>query len=239
MYNFMLKTLGIIDARYTTETQRQTAGRRLEGKSVLEWVARETTDCMQLSGVIILTNDLPENDFVVNLAPSDVPVHRTAVGDHLRALADTLEKYPAESCVWIASDWPFLDATLVDKLVVGAEKQECDFASFQGIEGPVNQGYPTGLLPIWFRTSALFEADRHARKVEHRECPCRYFLSRSHKYRSISLAPPARKSETPLCFRIDGAEDWENALELFDAMKGEDFHFEKIADFMSQYSNKA
>jgi spore coat polysaccharide biosynthesis protein SpsF (cytidylyltransferase family) len=235
----MLKTLGLIDARYMDVGQRQTACRRLEGKSVLEWVARETTECMQLSGVIILTNDHQENDFVLELAPSDIPVYRSGAKDTLRALADALEQYPAESCVWIASNWPFLDSTLVDKLVVCAEKQQCDFASFYGEQGPVNHGLPTGLLPVWFRSKAVFEADRRSRNQEERQCPCRYFLSRSKKFHSVSLRPPEALQENPLCFRIDGAEDWENALDLFDAFEGEEFKCEKIAHFMSQHPNRS
>lgn len=235
----MLRTLGIVDARYLNESQRQTARRRLQGKSVLEWVVREITDCQQLNGVIVLTDENDANDFVLALTPSDVPVFRTRGKDSLRALAEVLENYPAESCVWIASDWPFLDATLLDKLVVSAEKKECDFASFHGSEGPVNNGYPTGSLPLWFRTHSLFHADRHAKKKSERDCPCRYFLSRSKQFCIISLTPPSAKNEDCLCFRIDGAEDWEKALELFDALEGEDFRFEKIAHFMNQLPFKA
>ncbi len=60
----MFRTLGIVKGALLTERQRHHLARRLEGKSVLEWVVRQVTDCELLSGVVVLADEGSEGDTV-------------------------------------------------------------------------------------------------------------------------------------------------------------------------------
>ncbi|MDR1270258.1 MAG: hypothetical protein LBK82_12110, partial [Planctomycetaceae bacterium] len=79
----MNKTIGIVKGTLLTEKQHRHVARRLEGKSVLEWVVRQMTDCELLNGVVVAAEEGSNGEMVRQLTPIDVPVFSSSARDTL------------------------------------------------------------------------------------------------------------------------------------------------------------
>lgn len=159
----MLKTLGIVQACFEQESVRGKVARRLHGKTVLEWVVRRVTDCTRLDGVIVLTNDAPENAMVRDAVPLDVPVVVGTQADALGRFVAALERYPAESAVRIRAESPFVDPGLIDRLITTAEAHpDFDYIGYRLQDGRPAILSPVGVYAEWFRSVALRRSARKA-----------------------------------------------------------------------------
>ncbi|MDR3182143.1 MAG: NTP transferase domain-containing protein [Planctomycetaceae bacterium] len=217
----MLNTLGIVKGVLLTNKQRHHVARRLEGKSVLEWVVRQMTDCELLDGVVVVTDDGANGDLIRQLSPIDVPVFSTAANDTASAVADTLEHYSAESCVLIGADWPFLDPTLIDKLVRAARQiPQCDYAAYQYANEIFSAGRPYGLFPEYYRSASIRKLAAKTDDSIHRQLPGTFFLDNAEKYR-VELLPIAGGLDKieDVRFTFDDEGDWDNILELHNALE--------------------
>ena len=232
----MLKTLGIVDACYGSDCSRSKAARKLGGKSVLEWVVRRATDCQQLDGVLVVTSAAPENRFVVDLVPRDVPVFVGRQPDGLGCLVAALSEYPAEAVVRICPDCPFIDSFLIDRLVIDAEKDpECDYASYCSRNGQLAVLSPVGVYAEWFRSAALRRAAKKARTATHRDHVTRYVHSHPEKFSIHLIHVPARIDRDDVRLTVDIEEDWEHTLAIFEALGPDELDWQRIADLLDHH----
>ncbi len=228
----MLKTLGIVDACFRSPAARSGASRKLGGKSVLEWVVRRVTDCQQLSGVIVVVSDDPENQFVSKLVPADVPVYAPRKPDPLGCLAAALGEYPAEAAVRIGTAYPFVDPQLIDRLVIAAEaRAEWDYVGYCSRDGRPAILSPAGVYVEWFRPEALRRAVRRARETLDREQPTRYLYSHPEKFRVRLIPVPEQIDREDVRLRVDMEEDFDHAVAIFEAL-GPELDYQRIADLL-------
>jgi spore coat polysaccharide biosynthesis protein SpsF len=230
----MLNTLGIVKGTLLTDRQRHHVARRLEGKSVLEWVVRQMTDSVLLDGVVVVTDGGPGGNLVRQLSPSDVPVHPTRAEDTATAVQDTLEHFSAESCVLIGADWPFLDSELIDRLIRSARKTEnCDYAAYQFMNEIFSAGRPYGLFPEWYRSSSIRKLASKTEDPIHRQLPGTFFLDNQSTYKVATLRIPAGLDNVEsMKFTYDDEEDWDNIVELHDALKLEVLDCQKVGHLL-------
>jgi len=216
----MLNTLGIVKGALLTDKQRHHVARHLEGKSVLEWVVRQMTDSVLLDGVVLVAEEGTHGDLVRKLSPCDVPVWSTKAQDTATAVQDTLEHFPAESCILIGADWPFLDSELIDRLIRAARRTEgCDYAAYQSMNEIFSAGRPYGLFPEWYRSGSIRKLASKTKDPIHRQLPGTFFLDNQDTYRSVTIQIPAgldRPEE--MRFSFDDEDDWDNILELRNAL---------------------
>ena len=200
---------------------------------MLEWVVRRATDCQQLDGVIVATSDVPENYFVGELTPLDVPVFRAQETAPLGCLAAACEEYPAESIVCIGATAPFVDPELIDRLVSAAgNSNDYDYLGYCSRDGKPAIHSPLGVSAEWIRSDALRSAVRRARSSTDREHPTRYLYSHPERYRIRLLPVPDEIDREDVRLSVDMEEDWENALAIFDALGPEEFDWQRIADLL-------
>lgn len=229
----ILKTLGVVDACFGTHRCRSKAARKLGGKSVLEWVVRRATESMQLDGVIVVTRDVPENRFVANLVPMDVPVHMGGEADALGCMAIALETYRAEAIVRICGECVFVDPILLDRLVVSAQAQsDCDYMSYCSRDGRPAILSPVEVYGEWVRTSALHQAAQRATSSLDRDNPTRYVYSHSEKFNVRLLPAPAQIDRDDMRLTVDIEEDWENTVVIFEALGPDQLDWQRIADLL-------
>jgi len=219
----MLGTLGIINGLLVTEHQRRQASRSLNGKPVLEWVARQMTDSCCLDGVIIVTDNSEENAFIQMLAPLDVPVFVARTNETLKALTESLETFPAETSVLIGMDWPLIDSMLVDRLIRAAKENSlCRYAAYRFECSCFAAGRPFGMFPEWYRSQALHEANRKATDPIHRKFPGLYFLESCPSDALERIPAPSELDREDIRLTVEDEEDWEHVVQIFDAMGSED-----------------
>ena len=230
----MLKTLGIVKGALLTDKQRRHLARCLEGKSVLEWVVRQMTDCELLSGVVVVADDGQKGDIVRDLTPNDVPVFTTGAPDTLDLLLQVIDRFPVESCVFIGSDWPFIDPTLIDQLVRTAEQEpDCDYAAYQFTNDVFSVGRPYGLFPEWYRAAAIRKAAKKLDDQVHRQLPGSFFLDNQAEYVVELLPAPTGLDRDDLRFSFDDEQDWDNIVDLHDAIGLEVLDCRKMSALLS------
>ena len=236
----MLNTLGIVKSVLLTEKQRHHLARRLEGKTVLEWVVRQMTDSELLNGVVVVTEEGPRGELVRVLAPCDVPVYSTRATDTVAAVQDTMEHFSAESCILIGADWPFLDSELIDRLIRTAQKTEnCDYAAYQFMNDVFSAGRPYGLFPEWYRISAIRELASKADDPIYRQLPGTFFLDNKDSYCVATLQIPAGLDGVEeMKFTFDDEEDWDNILELHSALNLEVLDYTKVVNLLDSRCGK-
>jgi len=228
----MLKTLGIVEACYRSVPARSKASRRLGGKSVLEWVVRRATDCQRLSGVIVVTSDDVENQFLTKLVPLDVPVFAAKRPDPLACLDAALEEYTPDAAVRIGTDYPFIDSTLIDRLVITAETHpECDYVGYCSRDGRPAVHSPVGVYAEWFRVAALRRAARRAKAPSDREQPTRYLYSHPEKFRLRLIPVPEQIDRDDVRLCVDIEEDFDHAVAIFEAL-GPELDYQRIANLL-------
>ena len=230
----MLNTLGIVKGVLLTEKQRHHLARRLEGRSVLEWVVRQMTDSELLNGVVVVTEEGQRGELVRLLAPSDVPVYETKAQDTATAVQDTLEHFSAESCVLIGADWPFLDSELIDRLVRTAQKTDkCDYAAYQFMNDTFSAERPYGLFPEWYLGSSIKKLVSLSSDSIHRQLPGTFFLDNKNSYCVATLQMPAGLDRVEeMRFTFDDEGDWDNILELHSALNLEVLDYTKVGSLL-------
>jgi len=228
-----MKTLGIVQACFRDASSRNNVLRRLRGKSVLEWVVRRVTDSTRLDGVIVVTDDAPENCLVRAAVPADVPIFVGRQPDTLGRFVAALEQFPAEAAVRVRADNPFVDPGLIDRLIrTAGEHEECDYVSYCSRDGRPAILSPVGVYAEWFRVRALRHSARMARLLEDRQEVTRYLYSHPEEFRIRLLAAPSQIDRDDVRLIVDRSEDWEHALAIFDALGWEEFDWQRIANLL-------
>jgi len=233
----MLKTLGVVDACFTSTGSMMGACRRLGGKPALEWIIRKMTDCQQLDGVLVVTNDAAHNRIIERLVPLDIPVFMTnETQDALDRLVDILEEYPTKALVRVCCDYPFLDPVLVDRLVTDAEvHSECDYVTYCLRDGRPAVLSSLGLYVEWFRADALRRASREARYPEHREDASYYLRSHPEAFTLRMLPAPPVFDRPDMCLSLASEDDWEQMLTIFEVLGPDGLEWQRIADLLDRH----
>jgi spore coat polysaccharide biosynthesis protein SpsF len=230
----MLNTLGIVKGALLTDRQRHHVARRLEGKSVLEWVVRQMTDSELLDGVVVIAEEGPRGDLIRRLSPVDVPVYSTKTLDTTAAVQDTLEHFSAEACVLIGADWPFLDSELIDRLIRTAQRTEnCDYAAYQFMNEVFSAERSYGFFPEWYRSNSIRKLASKSSDPIHRQMPGTFFLDNKDVYRVAMLQLPAGLDRMEdMRHNFTGEEDWDSILELHSALGIEVLDSSKVGSLL-------
>ena len=229
----MLRTLGVVQACFTSQEYRRIASRRLGGKSVLEWVVRRVTDSMRLDGVIVVACDAVEHRFISDLVPLDVPVFAGTHADPLKRFSRALEEYPAEAVVCVRGDNPLIDPGLIDQLVATADAHpQCDYVSYCLRDGRPAILSPVGIYAEWFRTSALHKAARVAKRPADREGVTRYIYSHPEKFTIRLIPAPPAIDRDDVRLSVSNQEDWEHVQAIYEALGPEAIDWQGIAHLL-------
>ncbi|MGO9111064.1 MAG: cytidylyltransferase domain-containing protein [Thermoguttaceae bacterium] len=230
----MLKTLGIVQASFSSPVFRANALRRLRGKSLLEWVIRRVTDSMRLDGVIVVACDSLDHPTLCRFVPMDVPIVQCRAPDMLTRFAQALEQYRAEAVVRIQGDNLFIDPALIDRLVVAAEAIDgCDYAGYGSRDGSPAALSPVSVYAEWFRSKALCRAHRSASDPDDRQQVTRYIYTRPKKFRVHWIPAPGEIDRDDVRLTIANDDDWDNALDIVEALGPEALEWQRIAGFLS------
>jgi spore coat polysaccharide biosynthesis protein SpsF len=228
-----MKTIGIVNACCGCATPQAKAARRLGGKSILEWVARRATDCLRLDGVIVMVDGSPASREVATLVPLDIPVFVARQPDVLACVGAALGEYPAESAVLIGGDELFVDAALLDRLVITAEEHpECDYVSYRGRDGRPAVLSPVGVYGEYVRAAALHVAVGKAKLAADRQHATRYIYSHPERFNIRLIQAPAQIDRDDLRLSVDMEEDWDHAVAIFEALGPEELYWQRIADLL-------
>jgi spore coat polysaccharide biosynthesis protein SpsF len=231
----MLKNLGIVQANFHSPRFRSLVMRKLDGRSLIEWVIRRVTDAMRLNGVIVVASGVEDREMVHRLIPHDIPIFFGQSEDSLALIAKAVEQYPAEGVVRVDGDNPFVDPCLIDRLVTTAEAMpNSDYVGFALRDGRPAFGSPVSIYAEWFRMGAVWKAHRAASDESERGHAARYLLSHPEKFNIRLIPAPAAIDRDDVRLTVDIEEDWDHVLAIVEALGSEGLDWQRIARLLDQ-----
>ncbi|MGL4942661.1 MAG: NTP transferase domain-containing protein [Thermoguttaceae bacterium] len=230
------RILGVVKGVLLTERQRTSLQRRIDGRSVLEWVIRQVSDAEQLDGVVLLTDSDYDAEVVRRFAPSDVPVAIADAMDTLSCLRHVVDQFPADSYVFLGADWPFVDPAIIDQLVSASRRDaEYHYVAFRFANECFSIHRPFGLFPEWYSAAAIRSAHTHALDKVHRNLPGTFFIDNAADYRIEMLPAPLLLDRLDTRLTVATEEDWENAMMLHEAMGNDVCDLAKVSVVLKEH----
>ncbi len=231
-----MATLGIIQAGHAAAHPHRHAARKLGGKSLLERVVRQVTDCEQLDHVIVLCGDSSRDAALAELVPPDVPVFSSKGASAASRLADAVDEFQPDAVVRVCADTPFIDPVLIDRLVIAAaENPSCDYISYCLRDGRPAILSKVGFFAEWYRVGALRMACRACKKnrrLSQAGDPTRHIVAHPEQFNVRLLAAPESLDRDDVRLTVDSEEDWENAQVIFEALGPERLDWRAIAQLL-------
>jgi spore coat polysaccharide biosynthesis protein SpsF len=230
-----LKTLGIVQACHVAPPAHDKVGRKLGGKTLLEWVVRRATDCQRLDRVVILLGDTPGERELGRLAPPDIEVFVGPEPDALARFAALVASHAAQGVIRICADNPFVDPVLIDRLVTtAAAHPESDYISYVAGDGRPTILSPMGPFAEWCSAQAIQNAQRRATRPADRRDVTGFLYNRPHDFQIRLIQLPSKFDGADLRFRIDGQEDWECIQVIHEALGPEEWDWTQLAGLLDR-----
>lgn len=234
----MATTIAVVEVVHRSPWARENVNRKLAGLTLLEWVVRRLKDCQQLDAVVVM---LPANKQVQVLAdqvPPDVPTISPLGADPLSRFNSLLERYRPKNIVRVASDNPFLDPALVDRLITTAESHPtCDYISYCSQSGRRSVLTSLGLVAEWCSADALRQAEYEAVTAEEREDVTSYIRNHPEKFVLRMIPLPPTIDQEDLRFTITQGEDWDRAHAIYEVLGPDRLDWQGIANLFERQSD--
>ena len=136
-----------------------------EKHKVLDYVINQLRFCKSIKNLIIATSYLEQDDVIVKYAKeNDLEYFRGEPLDVLDRYYKCAKEFSLETIVRITSDAPFLDPTILDKVISKFQETGCDFAS-----NNITRTYPIGIDAEIFSMRALEKTWKDAKLPSERE----------------------------------------------------------------------
>lgn len=204
------------------------AARRLAGKPLVEWLVRRVSEAEHVGGILVVMPDTPQHRQLGALVPLDVPCHYSPKATPLDRLVDALQEYPTASIVRVPLETPFCDPILIDRvLITAAQAGEKDYVGYRLECGRPACQSTIGLFAEWIRASALVKAAREVKSEKDRYHISTSFLNYPELFALEMLPVPASLNRNDLRFSVADDEDWEELLDIIDAL-GEDLEWQDM-----------
>lgn len=232
----MSHTLGVVEVptfSYASMAHSLTT-RKFGGKPLFEWVARRVTEAMCVDEVLVVA-DPTLRHVIAPLLPPDVSAFFGEQQDPLARLAAAIRKTDATSIVRVRADRPFVDPSLIDRLICDAHAHpQCDFVGYMSRDGGHVLQSQLGIFAEWCRAESIFQADRNAIESLDRQRSTRYISLHPEQFQLRFLPTPAEIDRDDIRLAIDHEEDWEHAHVIFDALGPERLDWRRIAELLAQ-----
>lgn len=233
----MSHTLGVVEVptfSYASMAHSLTT-RKFGNKPLFEWVARRVTEAMCVDQVLLVA-DPSLRDVIAPLLPADVDAFFGEQRDPLARLAAAIRKADASSIVRVRADRPFVDPTLIDRLICDAHAHpRCDYIGYMSRGGGALLQSQLGVFAEWCRADSIFQADRNATDALDRQQSTRYASSHPEEFQLRFLPAPAELDRDDIRLAIDHEEDWEHAHLIFDALGPDRLDWRQIAELLADH----
>lgn len=230
----MSTTLCIVEVPAASEQGKSSlASRRFANSTLLEWVVRRVTESLLVEQVAVISES-PQLESLRRVLPPNVWVSTEAHADHLERLAASARAADASTVVRVSIDRPFVDPSLIDRLVCDANAHPgVDYVGYVLEDGRSALQARLGVFAELYRSDAIFRADCLAETAADRADLTRFICSQPDSFRLRLLRAPASLDRPDIRLSIDGDEDWEHANLIFEALGPERLDWQEIAQLLA------
>ena len=219
----MFKTLGVVDVysalcRDEGSDLRRLLNCRLAGQSLIGWGVRRLIESLRIDQVVVLMPQSLVGELSRNI-PSYAPIHGVEECDTLQAYARLVATYPAQAVVRVGIDNPLFDPSLVDRLVMVADRYPgVDYLGFCLDDGLPALRSRMGGLAEWFRATAIIAAHRGIHLENERQDLSRMIFNHPELFQTKLIPLPVTLDVKEFCLTLRNADDLEMAEEIVEAL---------------------
>ena len=211
------------------------AKRKFGNQPLFEWVARRVTESICVDQVLVVA-DPSLRDVIAPLLPPDMDAFFGEQRDPLARLAAAIRRADASSVVRVRADRPFVDPTLIDRLICDANRHpRCDYIGYISRDGGQLLQSRLGIFAEWCVADAIFRAERTATDSLDRQQSTRYVSLHPEQFQLRFLTAPAEIDRDDIRLAIDHEEDWEHAHLIFEALGPERLDWRRIARLLADH----
>ena len=229
------QSVALIDLAIDSDGNRprwETAMRRLDGLTLLEWCIRRLAEATLLDSIVI--TGLSETHSALARAclchAKSVP---SALKTPSQRAAEIAEKMNADWILHIHPGCPFMDPALIDSLISrGLAQPEVDFVGFSVPAAPNFSLQRLGLVAEMSSASGLTKILEEGLSDDPLDVPQLIRLNQND-FRCLWIPLPQQLRSDSLRFAMETEDDWERAGSYME-MVGDDFSWQRLAAVASR-----
>lgn len=205
---------------------------KINGRPVIEWIVRRLRKCNTVSSIVIATSTLPSNDILEKVSERlGIPCFRGSETDLIGRHLGCAKSANADAIVRITADCPFVDYSLVDKMVSEFIRADSGVDVVTNVFPPT---FPDGLDVEVISTKTLERMDREVVDSVHREWLTMYIYNNPDKFRIVNVKNDIDTSY--LRWTLDYPEDLELMRVIYAAFAGNEdrFTYSEVMEFILQ-----
>jgi len=223
-------TIAVVDLAATNHnspagTQIDIAMQAFNGLSLLEWCVRRLSESTVLDQTIVtgLPSYLPQ---IRSASLCDARWMPSLQNDPLHRAYEIAERMQAKWLVLVSPTCPFLDPSLLDRLIVSAwNRPEADYVGFMASKHPRYNLSRLGLVGEVCTRNALQQALEH--KLDTSVEIANVFRTHPNLFQMRFVPLPEGLDRSDLRFALETADDWEQAYSFVEAA-GDDLSWQRL-----------
>lgn len=232
LQNPKLKIMATIQARMGSTRLPGKAMKKINGKTLIEWINYRLSFCKEVDQIVLSTADTPENDPLEALAKEiGIDYYRGSEADLISRLLETAKKFSADAIIRVTGDCPLVDSELLDKMIkIYREKApEVDYVT--NVSPPT---FPDGMDLEIISTKVLEKLDKEIKHPLYRENLTATFLENPDAYNIYNVSD--NRNIVGLRLTVDYQEDFDLVKIIFTKLHkdGQIFTMEDILDLFKR-----
>jgi len=218
------------------EVQRSAARfaqRKLGGQPLIVRMARRLSECTLVDQVFIVGSNIPSS-----LLTSGIAGIRTFNLPSLNAcerICTATDNCKADWVVYVPANRPFVDSTLVDRLLARAMKaKDCDYVGYGSDAGDTRRADHLGLAGEVCHADTLRRLRRNADRFPTVDGSsiATWLETAPGAYHLIFMPVPPALDRSDLRFAIEDELDWDDAELLCDTVSDEDSQWQELSQLV-------
>lgn len=221
--------LGDFECPETQPSAARFAKRKLGGQPMIVRMARRLSECTLIDRVFITGANVPSSFLTSGLA--GIQLLNFPASHVCQRLASAADASKAEWVVYVPSNRPFVDATLIDQLLAKATRgSECDYIGFGSADGNWRRMDVLGLAGEVCHADTLRRLRRNADRLPlDQGSSCASWLEHAPGAYHLKYIPvPSELDRCDLRFSISNESDWDDVELLCEIVNDDDSPWQEL-----------
>jgi len=224
------QTIALIDLAVDSDGTRpriETANRRLDGLTLLEWSIRRLAETMLVDAIVVTGPDQLQTK-MENVCLCNAKWEPSGLATPTQRAAEIAEAYHADWVLHVHPACPFLDPALIDRLIAkGLSHFEIDFVGFTAPGRPNFSLQRLGLVAEMSSAHGLRKLQSEGLDHDPLDVPQLVRLH-ANQFRTHWIPLPSQLMSDSLHFSMETEEDWARADTYIEVL-GEDHSWQRLA----------
>lgn len=231
---FLLKIIGVIQARMRSTRLPGKVMLEILGKPILWHIYNRLMNCKKLNQVVISTGEYAYNSEICDFAQKNkIPYFEGSEIDLIDRLYKTSIKFNACALVRITADCPLVDPKVIDMMVDGYLDKKDHYDIVRNY-GDLIRTFPHGLDVEVYSVESLKKMWDEIKSIELREWFPLYVKQNPKSFRILEIQNTTDQSS--LRWTVDYPEDYEFVQKIYEKLYADNkvFYYDDILELLNK-----